>query len=277
MSDTTQVAERPQTRRDLATQGIESVRPERAGAIAVSRVAGGVSFASALEVMEFAKLMATAGNAVPKHLQLNPGACLAVTFQAVEWGMSPFAVANKSYEVNSRIAYESQLIHAVIEARAPIMRRLECDYEGEGPERVCVVTGYFEDGSDREYRSPKVKDIRVKNSPLWVNDPDQQLWYYSSRAWCRKWCPDVILGIYTREETEEMPPVDGSAPSGSGLGARLAAAQNQGGEGFQSAEHANRELASLAKPGAQIEEIVVNEPPQEQPKTATKKTVDCIA
>ena len=38
-----------------------------------------------------------------------------ICVQAIEWRMSPFAVANKSYVVNDRVAYESQLVHAVIE------------------------------------------------------------------------------------------------------------------------------------------------------------------
>src|SRR5262245_32102388 len=86
-----------------------------AGAVAVSDQVGGVLFQNMAEVMEFAKLLSLAGTAVPKHLRGNPGGCLAVTIQALEWRMSPVAVANKSYEVNDRIAFEAQLIHAVVE------------------------------------------------------------------------------------------------------------------------------------------------------------------
>src|ERR1700688_4930068 len=125
------------TRRDLADKGLEALadRTPQHQAIAVSRSAGGVSFATVSEVMEVAKLMAVADKAVPKHLRANPGACLRIVFQAVEWRMSPWSVADKSYEVNDRIAYESELIHAVIEARAPLKKRLEVEYEGDAAER----------------------------------------------------------------------------------------------------------------------------------------------
>ena len=53
--------------------------------------------------MTFAKLMALSHVAIPKHLRGNPGACLAVTIQAIEWRLSPYAVANKSYSVNDRL------------------------------------------------------------------------------------------------------------------------------------------------------------------------------
>lgn len=230
------------TRSELSRLGLDALNKETAGAVMVSRSAGGVSFASAMEVMEFAKLMAVADKAVPKHLRANPGACLRIVFQAVEWQMSPWAVADKSYEVNDRIAYESQLIHAVIEARAPLRERLNCEYAGEGIERACIVTGNFRDGSTRSYQTPKFKDIRIKNSPLWKDDPDQQLFYYASRAWARKWCPDVLMGIYTREEAAEMQPIEEAE---AGLKARLVDADPSREEGHKDG-HADSELDQIA-------------------------------
>jgi hypothetical protein len=215
--------QKPMTKRDLATFGMEALDKTRAGQVAVTRAAGGVSFASALEVMEFAKLMAVADKAVPRHLRNNAGACLRIVFQAVEWQMSPWAVADKSYEVNDRIAYESQLIHAVIEARAPLRERLICEYAGEGAERECRVVGKFLDGTERDYTTPQIGKIRVKNSPLWKDDPDQQLFYAGSRSWARKWCPDVLMGLYTKDELARDPTLgrDESELPGPGLHARL--------------------------------------------------------
>ena len=268
------------TRGDLARMGLDALDPQKAGAVTVSHSAGGVSFASAMEVMEFAKLMSVSATAVPKHLRNNPGACLRIVFQAIEWRMSPYAVADKSYEVNDRIAYESQLIHAVIEARAPLLGRLECDYEGSGPERACVVTGVFNGGETREYKSPKIKDIRVKNSPLWVADPDQQLWYYASRSWARKWCPDVLMGIYSREELRESPGLGREEPDDTspGLHARLAGSERSD-EGHR-AGHVERELDQVAAGGGKIVDVKPEaeakaaDVPKEEPKTEpVKKTV----
>lgn len=252
------------TKRDLATMGLDAVDRDRAGGVAVSAEVGGISFATALEVMDFSRMMAVAGTAVPKYLRNNPGACLAVTFQAVEWRMSPFAVANKSYEVNDRVAYESQLLHALIERRAPISERLNCSYDGEGPTRSCKVIGKFTDGTEREYQSPAFKDIRVKNSPLWVADPDQQLWYYSSRAWCRKWCPDVLLGVYAREELIEHPEIGREEEPGTPkLIDRLAGAEKPGTEGHR-AGHAEAELANVVADRGKVEIL----PPESQESRA---------
>ena len=211
----------------------------RAGKIAVSLSAGGIQVNDMRDVMEMAKLMAVSAQAVPKHLRGEPGMCLGICIQAIEWRLSPFAVANKSYVVNDRLAYESQLLHSVVEARAPIVGRLRCSYEGQNGDRTCTVTGLFEGESEpHEYTTPKVKDIKVKNSPLWTSDTDQQLWYYGSRAWARKWCPDVLLGIYTPEEVEQFPAGEEARDVTPNLISRLSGRMTEG-QGFHPDNVAN--------------------------------------
>lgn len=171
------------------------------------------------EVVKFAEVMSRAGSVLPKHLQGNPGGCMAVTLQALDWRMNPFAVASKSYEVQGRVAYEAQLIAAVVNTRSGIKGRLRYDFEGEGATLVCRVTGSL-DGMDCVYETPPIGSITVKNSPLWKSDPRQQLGYFAARSWARRHCPEVILGVYDRDEAQEMRDV---TPQSSGLASRLAA------------------------------------------------------
>jgi hypothetical protein len=190
----------------------ERLDPAAAGALELSQQAGGLGFSNMAEAMQFAKIMAISGFTVPKHLRGNVGACMAITIQAVEWKLSPFAVANKSYLVNDRLAYESQLVQAVVLQRAPIRGRFKVEFDGEGDKRRCTVTATLKgDGTHKDgfiervsYTSPEIGKIPIKNSPLWKNDPDQQLFYYSGRALCRRHFPDVLLGIYTPEELYEI-------------------------------------------------------------------------
>jgi hypothetical protein len=242
----------------------DSIDRDRAGHLAIAGT-GGAQFGNMLEVMEFAKLMSTAGEAIQPYLRQNPGACLAVTMQAIEWKMSPFAVANKVYFVNGRIGHEAQLINAVINARAPLERRIDVVFIGEGPERQCKVTGIFRgEDTPREYLSPKVKDIKIKNSPLWTNDPDQQLFYFSTRSWARRWCSDVILGVYTPEELREIEPDPRDAPPSDNVLTRLAAKQIEGEpvihkEGFR-ADNVDRGIATPAPKNDEVEKTAVEMP-----------------
>lgn len=265
------------TKRDLAERGIEALGPTAGRAVAISSEAGGVAFTTAMEVMEFGKMMAVAQQAIPPAFRNNPGMCVAVCFQAVEWRMSPFAVINKAYIVNDRLAYESQLIHAVVEARAPLEGRLRCSYVGEGVERQCLVEGMFTgETHPHEYTSPKIKDIKIQNSPLWKADPDQQLWYYASRAWARKWCPDVLMGIYSKDELRENPRIDREDdPVGPGLHQRLNSGE-RGPEGHQPG-HAERELANIAGGGSggpvtiDHEDAPADEPTEDDAKSTKAK------
>jgi DNA segregation ATPase FtsK/SpoIIIE-like protein len=184
---------------------------EVAGAVALaSHPSGAVTIApkNMTELMEFAKLMAVSGPCVRAAFRGNPGACLAIAMQAFKWAADPFAVCNKAYITTNKsgetqISYEAQLIHSIVNTRAPLQRRLRASYTGEGVKRACKVVGWLQ-GEDEpfEYQSPRIEQIAVKNSPLWTADPDQQLFYYSTRAWARRTVPEILLGIYTPEEAQ---------------------------------------------------------------------------
>lgn len=155
------------------------------------------------EAIEFARVMSKAGVFLRPHFRDNPGACLAVALQAWRWSADPLAVASKAFVVNDQVAYESQLIHAIVNSSAILAKRLRSDYSGEGDKRRCKITGWLR-GEDEpfEYESPEIGKIPVKNSPLWKSDPDQQLFYMASRAWARRHVPEILLGIYTTDEID---------------------------------------------------------------------------
>jgi hypothetical protein len=197
-------SQQPAQSRSIAQRIEERIDQNRVGQVALSDRTGGLAFANLAEVMETAKLMSIAGAAVPMHLRNKPGECLAICIQAFEWRMSPFAVANKSYVVNDRLSFESQLIHAVIEQRAPLKGRLRHEFSGEGDSLTCKVWGTAI-GEDEPlvFVSSPIAKITPKNSPLWKTKPALQLYYNASRDWCRMYFPDVVLGVYSRDEIED--------------------------------------------------------------------------
>lgn len=180
---------------------VEAGSSGRGGSIVFSGARGALVFEKFGEMIDFSLYMSKSDKAVPAFLRGNPGTCMAITVQASEWGFSPFAVARMAYVVNDQIAYMSQLIHSVVEKRANLKQRLRPTYTGEGPDRQITISGHFVGEVDPlEYTSPKIRDIKIKNSPLWTGDPDQQLFYFGSRAWARRYCPDVLLGVYAEDE-----------------------------------------------------------------------------
>jgi hypothetical protein len=168
----------------------------------------GLTPANAAEAMELAKMMAASHSAVPKHLRGQPGACLGIIDDALRMGVSPYALARKSYFVNDQLAYEAQVFMALVNSSPILKQRPEIFFDGEAGERRATVTATFRDGATREYRSPRFTDIHPKNSPLWKSDPDQQLSYYALRAFARRWCPEIVLGFLDAEEIRDRAMTD---------------------------------------------------------------------
>lgn len=182
-------------------------------------------------------LMANSGQAVPRHLRKNPGACFAVTLQAMRWNIDPFALGQQSYTADDSgpISYQGQAIIAALNNSPLLATRLQFEWGGpwekiigrfvwkESPKKTddngkpkkylakawddneeeglwCKVSALLV--GEREPRTLQLflMQARVRNSPLWVEDPRQQLAYLAGRRWGRLYAPDVIMGVFTPDE-----------------------------------------------------------------------------
>ena len=172
----------------------------------VSPDMGGVLTDTGEKLWVHAQRVAKGDFTIPQHFRDRPDPVYVMFCRAVNWGMDPIAVLDKTTLINGRIGYESQLIHALVERRSPIRGRLRHEFLGEGPDLRCRVYGEErETGDTLVWDSPKISDIKVKNSPEWANNPRKQLYYHTSRDWARVYFPDAILGLYTRDELENIP------------------------------------------------------------------------
>jgi hypothetical protein len=164
------------------------------------------------QIQKFAEVMATGRSTVPKHLQGSMGDCMAVTMQAAQWGMNPFAVAQKTHLVNGTLGYEAQLVNAVISSSRAIQGRFKYEYGGdwlnESKKDAWVRTGAILAGENEITWGEPVylHTITTRNSPLWKTNPKQQAAYLAVKYWARMYCPDVILGVYTPDELHDRIP-----------------------------------------------------------------------
>lgn len=246
--------------------------------------ATGAAPISLAQQIDFAQYMAKARNALPQHLQGNVGDCLAVLDIASRAGLSPYMVANKTYVQSGRLCFESQLFHALLVQSGKLKGDLLVTYQGEGDERTCTIKGTLKsDGIERTHTSQTLKDARpakndrgqVKGSPLWVDKPDVQLFYDTSRDWIRMFAPTATLGIYTPEELIEHPigpegaiTIDDVKPD---LHARLQGSSRS--EEGHTPGHAEKELANVAAGGTRAKiEPATTKPARSAPVTAKKNT-----
>lgn len=155
-------------------------------------------------LMRFAEAMSQAVVMVPKHFHGKPADCLAITMQALRWGMDPFVVASKTYPINGILGYEAQLVVAVLKSSGAVVGRPHYEYRGDGPALECRA-GFIPAGESEilwtEWLSSA--SVKVKNSPLWTTNPKQQMGYLQARSWARLYAPDALLGVYTADELED--------------------------------------------------------------------------
>jgi len=168
------------------------------------------------QVSAVAEMMATGRSTVPKHLQGSMGDCFAITMQAAQWGMSPFAVAQKTHLVNGVLGYEAQLVNAVISSSRAIKGRFKYEYQGDWSKHnvkgadAAIRVGAVLSGEDEITWGEwlHVGDVTTKNSPLWKTAPKQQSAYLAVKYWARIYCPEVIMGVYSPDELEERQTIE---------------------------------------------------------------------
>jgi hypothetical protein len=117
-------------------------------------------------------------------------------------GTDLVGTGSQAYAINGRLAFMAQYINALIQRH--LEGRPTYTYQGQGQTRAVMVTATPKGGKPLTYTSPQVGQIKVKNSPNWFSDPDQQLAYSGIRAWARRHMPDVLLGIYAVEEMQQI-------------------------------------------------------------------------
>ena len=288
MTDTDTNEDKPQqarvTKRDLVEGNAEKAVTEHTQKVAVSG-GGGVDYSSLKDMVDAAKLLSAAGEMIPPFFRGNVGAMFANCLRAQELGISPLTLANWTYAVvnkgETRIAYESQMFHALIEARAPIKERMKVWYEGEGDDLKCFVSAVFKGETEpRQWPPANMADQytlgklrpgkndygKTKGSPLWDTKPPLQLFYNISRDFARVYFPDVLGGMYGKDEMQDAGFEDVSATAKNvtpdlspKLSERLRLAK--GDEGFvgeQTMQSINAQLAAAGATVAKTEETDVS-------------------
>jgi hypothetical protein len=252
---------------------------------------GGALVATFAQQVDYAKQMSRGRLSLPSFLAGNVGDCLAVVNISLRFGFDPYMVASQTYDQGGRLCYMAQLVHAMIECSGRLSRRLRADYEGEGDERRCIVTGWIKGETEAfSFRSETLGKLRpppgtthvdknnvetksVKGSPLWIKKPDLQLFYNASRDWARMYLPEVLMGIYTPDEIEESEARIG--PDHAIDRGTIQALRNVPAAGIEGAPagYVDAELAQVAAGAGNGQEAGSAAPPNDPPP-ATERTTD---
>lgn len=170
---------------------------------------------------------------IPDHLKGKTiddtiATCYSLVKLSEKWGMSPTMVASETYSVRGKLGFQGKLYAAIANAHGGIRGGLRAIYHGKGEAMVCVVFGATTDLTDQDKENLKkylkvadpeaatdlelsgVRAVRIvlgsvkTDQLLWTRDPEQKLWYTGCTKWCRRFIPDLVLGVVSVDDLESM-------------------------------------------------------------------------
>lgn len=146
---------------------------------------------------------------VPKEFQGNLPNCLIAYDMASRLGANPLMVMQNLYVVHGKPSWSGSFICGMINSCGRF-KPLKFRIEGEGDDRSCVAWT-TEKGSDEKLESAPVSIAMAKaegwygkNGSKWKTMPEVMLRYRAATFFGRVYAPELLLGMQTAEEVEDV-------------------------------------------------------------------------
>ena len=148
---------------------------------------------------------------VPQTFQNNPANCLIALEQSNRLGISPMAVMQNLYIVQGKPSFSSSFIIGLINASGKYDKELQFDEEEKDGKPYAYTCWTELDGR-------KVTGIKItmdmadkegwtkKNGSKWITMPQVMLRYRAASFFARMNCPELSIGLYSKEELDDFQP-----------------------------------------------------------------------
>jgi hypothetical protein len=202
-----------------------AVKPELTGESAIVRDTS--EYAMLLDSAMFnqawrAATMFSKSKLVPATFQGSPESCFVAMHMAVRLNLDPMAVMQKTYIVHGRPGMEAQLVIALVNSRGPFKGPIQWEQSGEGNQRQwtayathretgerCAATVTWQMVTDEGWNKDKqLRDGGGVQKSKWNTIPELMGRYRSAVFLARLYCPEVIMGLSTVDELQDMDVVE---------------------------------------------------------------------
>lgn len=149
---------------------------------------------------------------VPQQFQNNPANCLIALEQSNRLNISPMAVMQNLYIVQGKPSFSSSFIIGLINASGKYDMELQFDEEEKDGKPYACTCWTEKDGR-------KVTGIKItmdmaekegwskKNGSKWITIPQVMLRYRAASFFARMNCPELSIGLYSKEELDDFTPI----------------------------------------------------------------------
>lgn len=145
---------------------------------------------------------------VPDQFQKNIGNCMIALNLADRMQCDPFMLMQNMYIVHGKPGIESKLAIALINQSGKFTP-LQFKLEGNGDGRKCTAHAVHKETKEElsqtvSIQMAKAEGWTLKLGSKWKTMPDLMLQYRSAMFFARTFCPEVLLGMQTREELHDF-------------------------------------------------------------------------
>jgi hypothetical protein len=196
----------------MAEQEITSTKPELAASELVVHDSG--QFATLFDTARFnqgwrvAQAFASS-KMVPAHFQGNTAGVFVVLHMATRMELDPFMVLQNMYMVHGKPGMETKLALALVNTRGPFANPIAWEFDNEENPKKCTAFGFLKSNGERraytlEWDTVVKEKWLDKEGSKWKTLPKLMFMYRSAIFLIRTVCPEVILGLSTFDELQDI-------------------------------------------------------------------------
>ena len=163
-------------------------------------------------LQRLAKMFA-ASSMVPAHYQGSAPNCAIAIEMATRLKIAPMMFMQKTYIIQGKPGIEAQLAIALVNSNGPFTGPIQWKIAGAGKDRSC--TAYATHKATGEVCEATVTWAMVeaegwasKSGSKWKTMPDIMFKYRSATFLARLYCPEVLMGMSSADELEDIRPVE---------------------------------------------------------------------
>lgn len=145
---------------------------------------------------------------LPETYKNNPSNVVIAMARAANLGVDPFFLMEASGVVHGKLCFEGKYVTALVNSSKKFSSlRWE---EGNDPERGLWAICYAKDLSTGEVLKSVPITMAMAKAEKWTNNskwssmPEQMLRYRSASFWARTFAPEILAGMLTIDEAEEI-------------------------------------------------------------------------
>lgn len=164
------------------------------------------------DVQRIAKAYA-ASSFVPQAFQNNIPNCIIAVSMAHRLGAETLAVMQNLHVIHGKPGWSATFIISCINSCGRFTPLL-FDVSGEGDEKTCFAFAVLRDTGDTVSGPPvsiamaKKEGWHGKNGSKWQSMPELMLRYRAATFFGRLYCPEILMGMRTQDELEDMKRAD---------------------------------------------------------------------